>query len=298
MEISRRHALQSKRSGIWINVLFLSFSLFIVIPVLYVFSISVSDDTYMTLHGFSLIPGKLSLSAYRYIFHSPDDILTGYLVSTSVTVFGTFVSMFVTSAYAYAISRKDFRMRRFFTLFAFFTILFNGGLAPTYILITRYLHLKNNVLVLVLPYLISAWLVIIMKGFMSDIPASLVDSAKIDGANEVVAYFRIIIPISKPALATLALLISFQYWNDWWLAMLYIDKSHLVPLQLMLYRMMTDLEAVTNAISRGVTVDVKNLPGESARMAMCVLAAGPMLVVFPFFQKYFVKGIAVGALKE
>ncbi|MGQ9631006.1 MAG: carbohydrate ABC transporter permease [bacterium] len=177
-------------------------------------------------------------------------------------------------------------------------MLFNGGLVPWYILIVRYLHLKDTLWVLIVPYLVVPWFVLLLRTFFQQIPISLIESAKIDGASEFRIFFSIIVPLSKPALATIGLFICLRYWNDWWLSLLYIEKENLVPLQYMLYRMMANIQFLTSQLTTtAVDIDVGKLPNESARMAMCVLAAGPMLFVFPFFQKYFVKGLTAGALK-
>lgn len=279
------------------NLVFIVISILFIIPVLYIISVSFTPDTDIVHYGYRLIPKNFSTMAYEFMFKSPKQLINAYGVSVFVTIFGTLVSLLFTTMLAYTIARPDYKYRKFVSFFIFFTMLFNGGLVPTYILMTRYLHLKNNILVLVLPYIINAWYVLLMKGFISTLPLSLVESAKIDGSNEYRTFFSIILPLAKPALATVGLLIAFNYWNDWWLSLLYIDVERLIPLQYLLYRTMANITYITQILAATVHVDLKNIPTESARMTMCILAAGPMLLVFPFFQKYFVKGITLGAVK-
>jgi putative aldouronate transport system permease protein len=177
-------------------------------------------------------------------------------------------------------------------------MLFNGGLVPWYILIARYLQLKNTFFVLFLPWLVIPWFVLLLRTFFTQLPFSLFESAKMDGASEFRMYAQILLPLSKPALATVGLFIALHLWNDWWLPLLYIDVERLIPLQFMLQRMMANFDYLTKQMTTAsMNIDISELPGESARMAMCVLAAGPMLFIFPFFQKYFVRGLTAGSLK-
>ena len=236
--------------------------------------------------------------AYSYLLSAPKALINGYIVSISVTVLGTALSLLLTSKLAYTLSRKDFRGSNILSFIVFFTLLFNGGLVPWYILIKRYLHIDDTLLALILPGAIIPWHVLLMRGFLADIPLPLIESAKMDGAGEWRIFYTIIVPISKPALATVALFIAFYYWNDWWLAMLYIDNQKLIPLQFMLYRIMNNIQFLSSSLQSGnISIDISKMPNETARMAMAVLAAGPILFIFPFFQKYFVKGLTVGAVK-
>jgi putative aldouronate transport system permease protein len=199
----------------------------------------------------------------------------------------------------YVISRRDFRYRVPATFFIFFTMLFNGGLVPSYILITQYLYLQNTLWALILPSLISPFYIMIMKGFLTKMPFEIIESAKMDGARELRIFFTIILPLSTPALATLGLFISFGFWNSWVPSLLYIDNEKLIPIQLLLVRMLQSLEFLTSNSDfvNQFGVDTSELPTLSARMAMAILAGGPMVFIFPFFQKYFVKGLTVGSLK-
>lgn len=187
-------------------------------------------------------------------------------------------------------------------MFFLFTMLFHGGLIPTYILNAKYLHLKDSFWIYIFPHLIGAWYIIVMRTFFSQLPESLIDSAKIDGARELRIFFQIIIPLSKPVLATVSLLILLDRWNDWMTSMIYINNTKLYTLQYMLQKILNEIEYVKQmasmaANSSSVEMDISNLPGENMRFAMSVVAAGPMMVIFPFFQKYFVKGLTVGSVK-
>lgn len=283
---------------IFMNIWFIVVSIFCIIPMVFVIAISFSDEMDIARYGYRLIPRTISIIAYKYIFSNPKQILNSYMITIIVTIVGTLISLILTAMLAYTLSRRDYRYKKVTSLYIFVTMLFNGGLVPWYILITSYLHLKNTLLVLFLPYTIVPWFVLLMKGFLASIPASIYESAKIDGAKELKIFFNIVLPLSKPALATVGLFSLLMYWNDWWLSLLFIDEEKLIPLQYMLYRIMSNIEFLTNQMGTvNVSINIRELPNESARMAMCVLAAGPMLFAFPFFQKYFIKGLTVGSIK-
>lgn len=280
------------------NLLLILISLACIIPLLYIVAISFTDERQIIFDGYRLIPRSFSTLAYEYTLKNPRQILTSYGVSIFVTVFGSIFSLLITSMLAYPAARRDFRYSNVIAFLVFFPMLFNVGLVPSYILITRYYNLKDSILVLILPMIVNSWHVFLMKGFLGSLPLELIESAKIDGSSEVNSFFRIVMPLSKPALATVGLFCAFMYWNDWWLAMLYIDSARLVPIQFLLYRTMNNIQYLRTAMQMGgVVIDTSNLPNETARMAMCVLATAPMLFVFPFFQKYFIKGLTIGALK-
>lgn len=283
---------------ILINLVFVLFGLACIFPMISIISVSFSNETDIIKNGYSLIPRIFDVSAYAYILYKPIQILNAYKVSLVVCILGTVASVLVVSGIAYTLSREDYKLKNPLSFLVFFTMLFNGGLVPSYILISNYLHLKNTIWVLILPYMAYPWFILILRTFMQKIPMDIIESCMIDGANEFRIFFQIILPLAKPGLATVGLFTLLQYWNDWWLSMLYIEKESLVPLQYMLYRMMKNIDYLTSS-SNMMPPGMKtaNLPSESARMAMAMLAAGPMLVVFPFFQKYFVKGLTVGAVK-
>lgn len=286
-------------SKVLINLLFIILSVLVVLPFLLVIAVSLTDEKALSRDGYQFIPKSFSLEAYRYLLDAPDVMIQAYGVTIIVTVIGSLVGLLLTAMTAYVISRPDYRYNRMTTFYVFFTMLFSGGLVPSYILMTQYLHLKDSLLALILPVLLSPFNIMVMKGFMSKIPLEIIESAKMDGAREFRIFFRIILPLSTPALATLGLLISFSYWNDWFNAMLYIDDPGKVPLQLLLVRTLNSIEFLTTntEFATQLGIDLASFPNNSARMAIAVLAGGPMLIIFPFFQRFFVKGLTVGSLK-
>ncbi|WP_010277734.1 carbohydrate ABC transporter permease [Paenibacillus senegalensis] len=282
-----------------IHSFFIMVTLCMVVPLLLVISISFSDEETLIRGGYKLFPEQFSLTAYETVFQYPGQLLRAYGVTIFVTVAGTITGLLLTAMIGYTISRRDYRYRKITTFYIFFTMLFSGGLVPFYIMMTKYLQLKDTIWVLIIPYLLNPFYVMIMKGFMDKMPLEVIESAKIDGANEWKIFFRIILPLATPALATVGLFIGFTYWNDWWLGLLFIDNEKLVPLQLLLYRTMNSIEFFAmNAQYISGNIDLSQFPSLSTRMALAILGAGPMLFVFPFCQKYFVKGMTVGSLKE
>jgi len=286
-----------KRSNLTIVLFFAILSIMILFPLLYVVSVSLTSDAEIARHGYRLIPDSVSLTAYEYLFRTPKALLQSYFVTIVVTVGGTALGLLLTSSIAYVMTRKDYRYSQITTFFVFFTLLFNAGLVPSYIIATNVLHIQNSIWALILPYGVSAWFTMLMKGFMQGLPFEVIESAKIDGASEFGIFWKIVMPLSKPALATIGLFYALAYWNDWWLAMLYIQDENLIPLQYYLQRIMTNIEFLTKNVQAGINIDMSQIPTESSRMAIAILAAGPMLFAFPFFQKYLVKGLTVGAVK-
>ncbi|BBI36574.1 ABC transporter permease [Cohnella abietis] len=282
-----------------IHFIFIALCAVCVFPFLVIIGTSFQSENDIVRFGYSIIPKNFTWDAYRVILHSPQTLLQSYFVTIATTVVGSIVGMWVTTSYAYAISRKDYRFRSFLAFFIFFTMLFHGGMVPSYILMVKWLGLKNTALALILPYLISGWFVMLMKGFLQTIPEAVIESAKIDGAGELRIFAQIVLPISKPALATLGLFFALQYWNDWWLTLLYVEHDNLMKLQYLLIRVLKNMEYLNSAeaIEYGLVKPGMLVPSLSARMAMCILAAGPMLLVFPLFQKYFVQGLTVGSVK-
>ena len=219
-----------------------------------------------------------------------------YGVTIGVTFFGTLLAVFLASMTGYVLSRRDFPWRNKFSFFFFFTTLFNGGLVPWYILCVRYLHMKNSIWALILPLMFSVWNMIIAKTFMSGIPAAITESAKIDGANDIVIFIKLILPLSKPLIATLSLFSALAYWNDWYNCMLFINDSSKWNLQYTLQNILNSSEAL-NRMASQTGMKVASLPAESMKMAMTVVAIGPIILLYPFLQKYFVKGMTVGSVK-
>ena len=258
-----------------------------------VVSVSLSDEKALALEGYSLLPVGFTTSAYSYILRNPSQILRAYGVTVFVTVVGTAGGLLISSLLAYAISRQDYKFRTPLAFFVFFTLLFNGGMVPFYIVVTRYLGLKDNILALILPYMFTAWYVLILRTSFAQLPKDLLDAGRIDGAGEWRIFFQIVIPLSKPVLATIGLFFILRYWNDWFLALLFIDSGVLYPLQYLLYVLMKNISFLaSNPQTTGIAI-----PMQSARMAMAVLAFGPALFTFLLLQKYFVRGITIGGLK-
>ncbi|MBB6735928.1 carbohydrate ABC transporter permease [Cohnella zeiphila] len=282
-----------------VNLIFILLSLLMLAPFALVVIISLTGEADLIQNGYRFVPDRLVFTAYEYIFKVPSIIVRSYGVTAAVTVIGTVSGLLVTAMIAYAISRPDYGYRRVTSFYVFFTMLFSGGLIPYYILMTQYLHLKDTIWAMILPGMLSAWNVMVLKGFLAKIPMEIIESAKMDGAGEWRIFFTVVIPLSTPALATMGLLIAFWHWNDWLNALLFIDSQKLVPLQLLLVRMLSSMEVITQNLDKfGIGgLDVSKFPTMSVRMAMVVLAAGPMMVVFPFFQRYFVQGLTVGSLK-
>ena len=267
-----------------------------ILPFIMLVSASFTSEHAIVNYGYQLFPKEFSVNAYAMLFRFPLDIIRAYEVSIFITVGGTVCGLFIISMTAYVISRKDFIFRNKLAFYFYFITLFNGGLVATYIIMIRYYNLKNNLLSLILPYLVNVFYLIVMRSFMSSIPDSLGESAKIDGAGDFTIFIRIILPLSKPALATIGLFIALEYWNDWYNSMLYITNYKLFPLQYLLYNMLSSQDALSR-ISSVSHINVNNLPLQSLKMAMAVIATGPILLVYPFVQKYFIKGITVGAVK-
>lgn len=272
-------------------------AVFCVFPFILVISSSLSEESTIIEKGFQIFPTAFSTEAYSLLFKYPTEMLKAYGITISVTAIGTLVGLFLTSMTAYVLSRRDFKWRSSFSFFFFFTTLFSGGLVPWYLMIVNYLHLKDTLLVLILPMLMNVFYIIVMKSFMSSIPDAITESAKIDGAGDFRIFMQLIVPLSKPALATIGLFIALAYWNDWYNALLFISKSDLMPLQYYLYKMLGNMDGMRKAMMASGAVVNSNLPTESLKMAMTIVATGPILLAYPFIQKYFVTGLTIGAVK-
>jgi putative aldouronate transport system permease protein len=268
-------------------------ALFCIAPTVLIVSASFSIETDIAKYGYSFLPRNFSTFAYWYLFKVPEQIIRAYGVTTFVTIVGTALGLLIMSMVAYVISRPDFPYRKGLSFVVFFPMLFSGGLVSWYIWVTQGLGLKDTIWALILPSMITPWYVLLLRTYFAGIPQELLDSAQIDGASEWRAFFQIVLPISTPALATVGLFVILSYWNDWWLALLLIDSPNLHPLQYMLYVILTNARAIqANPQATGMS-----LPVITVRMAMAVLAAGPAVLVFLLLQRYFVRGITIGALK-
>lgn len=271
-------------------------TLFCLIPFLLVVSGSISDEGEILRHGYSIFPRGFSLDAYKFIINNPKSVLNAYGITIFVTVTASALGLFLISMTAYVLYRKDFKYRNKFSFFFYFTTLFNGGMLPTYILVVRYLRLKNSILALILPGLFNVFFLLVMRNFISgNIPDSLIESSKIDGAGDFYIFIRIVLPLMKPALATIGLFEAIAHWNNWYNAMLYITKESLFPLQYLLYRLLQATQSVAKGMSE-LPTSVK-LPAETLKLSMTVVAIGPIILAYPFAQKYFISGITIGAIK-
>lgn len=273
------------------------FALFCALPFVLIISASFSSESAILADGFGLLPRDFSLTAYEYIFRAPRQIIGSYVVTVTMTVFGTAIGLFVISMTGFALYRKDFRFRNHISFFIYFTTLFSAGLAPTFLWVSRTLGLRGSYLAVFLPLLMTPWLIILMKNFMRTVPYEIIESGKVDGAGDFRIFLQLTLPMMKPALATVGLFLALGYWNEWYLSSLYLGSAvEFKPLQYYLYNIINTANALRNSVA-GSNVDISNLPSNTLKMASAVVATGPILLLYPFVQKYFVSGITVGAVK-
>ena len=288
-----------RRYSFWLNLVMILISVIMVFPFLLLISASFTDNDAIIRYGYSLIPRKVSLEAYQYIWTEKVQIFRSYFVTIAVTLLGTATGVMISLLYGYAISKKDFPGRNIFAFYLFFTMLFNGGLVPTYIWYTRYLHIKNTIWALVIPgLLMGAYNVIMIRTYyQNSVPGELAEAAKIDGAGEFKTFFKIYIPLSKPIIATMVMFIGLAYWNDWTNGLYYITDNRLFSIQQLLNNIMKTVEYLSsNPYSSSLALTIK-MPEETVRMAIAVVGMIPVFLMFPMLQKYFVKGITVGSVK-
>ncbi|SDD03703.1 putative aldouronate transport system permease protein [Paenibacillus sp. UNCCL117] len=282
-----------------IHAIFIIISLSCIVPLLLVIAVSFSDEQTVVVHGYRFLPDKLSLDAYRYLWQEGRTIMNAYGVTVFTTVVGTVLSLAVISTFAYPLSRKDFAYRKLFTFLVVFTLLFNGGLVSWYLVTTQVLHLKNNIWALIIPHLFNGWYVMIMKTyFNTTIPDPVIESAKIDGAGEFRTFLTIVLPLSLPGLATIGLFSAIVYWNDWWLPLMLITNDKLLNVQYLLYKAQSFADFLSSAsgLNYGSVMQMSP-PSLTLRMALAVVGIGPIVLAYPFFQKYFVQGLTIGAVK-
>ena len=271
-----------------------------VAPFILLIPSSLTEEATLVKNGYSFFPQVWSLESYAYISRKAAVIFRAYGITVLVTVVGTVSSLFMTLLFAYPLSRKELPFRNVLAFFVFFTMLFNGGLIPTYLMYTGTFHIKNTIWALLIPSLLmNAFYVIMMRSFFTaNIPDSLIEAARIDGAGEYRILFKIVLPLSLPMIATLALMVGLGYWNDWLNGLYYLTDENLFSIQNVLNKMVSDVQFLkTNQTTVTSAVDVSKLPSVGIRMAIAVIGVIPILVVYPFFQKYFVKGIVVGGVK-
>lgn len=273
------------------------FSVICLIPFVVIISASFSTESIIAKDGFGLLPKGFTLSAYSWVFRYPKMILGSYGVTIVMTLCGTALGLLIISMTGYALQRKDFPFRNAISFFIYFTTLFSAGMAPTFIWVSRYLHLKGSYLAVFLQLLMSPWLIILMKNFAKSVPYEITESGKIDGAGDFKIYLSLILPMLKPALATVGLFLALGYWNEWYQSSLYLGSSVTYkPLQYYLYGIINEANALKGSVA-GANVTYTDLPSNTLKMATAVVATGPIIFLYPFVQKYFISGITVGAVK-
>lgn len=269
-----------------------------VAPFLLMVAASLTEEKTLSVYGYSFLPKKIDFSAYIYLFASSNVMLRAYGVSILVTVVGTIMNLMLTTLFAYPLSRKDLPGRNIFAFYLFFTMLFNGGLIPSYIMWTQTFHIQNTLAALLVPgLLLGAYNIIMMRTFLSsNIPDEVIEAARIDGAGELKILASVVLPMAKPIVATLAMLVGLAYWNDWMNGLYYVNDDNLYSIQVLLTRILRNLDMMKqNAAAGGGSVGP--MPSTALRMAIAVMGVLPIMLAYPFFQKYFVKGITVGSVK-
>lgn len=277
-------------------------ALICVVPFIMVVSSSFSSEEAIRSNGFGIFPQDFTLAAYNTIFKEPMVVLRAYGITITLTILGTILGLFFQTMTAYVLSRKEFGWRNKFSLFFYFTTLFNGGLVPYFLMMTKGLGLRNNYLALLLPLLFSVYNLLIMKSYIMGIPDTLIDAAKIDGCGEFKTMYKVVMPMLKPAMATVGLFIALAYWNDWYSAMLFISEPTMHPLQYFLYKQVNNIEAYKRILESvgggsGDALNAMSMPTQSLKMALTVVVTGPIILLYPFAQRYFVQGITIGAVK-
>lgn len=275
----------------------LLFTIICLLPFILIISASLSTESVISREGFGLLPKGLTLTAYGWVFRYPKMILGSYGVTILMTVCGTALGLFIIAMTGYALQRQDFPFRNTLSFFIYFTTLFSAGMAPTYIWVSRYLHLKGSYFAVFLQLLMSPWLIILMKNFAKSVPYEITESGKIDGAGDFTIFLTLIFPMLKPALATVGLFLALGYWNEWYQSSLYLGSSVTYkPLQYYLYNIINTANALKGSVA-GANVSITELPSNTLKMATAVVATGPIVFLYPFVQKYFISGITIGAVK-
>ena len=272
------------------------FSVACLMPFILVVIASFTDEATLVRVGYRFIPSQWSIEAYKAIFRS-DTIPRAYAISIFVTVVGTVMSLIITAMGAYTLSCTQVKYRNKIAFFFYFTMLFNGGMVPTYILISKYLNLRDSIWVYIIPALLNPWNMFMLRNFFNDIPEALKESARLEGAHEWLILFRIILPLSLPALATIGLFYALNYWNAWMEAMLYIDDEKLYTLQYIIMKIIRNINSATQIAGEGAAAGTVVPPSYTIRLATAIVTIGPIVFLYPFLQKYFVGGLKVGGVK-
>ncbi len=289
----------SKKANVILNIIFIIWTLTCVLPLILVVIVSFSSEQSIFENGYSFFPSEWSFDAYNFFFKLGDQLIRSYGITIFVTVVGTLFSLVITAMFAYVLSRSDYAYNRIFTLLMLFTMLFNGGIVATYMVNTQLLGLGDSVWALIFPMSFNAFYVVVLRTFYKSIPMEIIEAARIDGASEFKIFFRVVVPLSKPGLATIGMFTMIAYWNDWFLGMLYIIDQKKYPVQTLLWSMQNSLEFMKQSSANALEYAemAKNAPTDSGRMALTVLVVLPILLAYPYFQKYFVKGLTVGGVK-
>lgn len=288
-------------TNVLINILFLILGLTCILPLVFVFSISITSEEALRMSGYQLIPQELSLTAYQFLWNERGMILHAAFMSVFITVLGTIITIALTTSMGYVVSRSSFKLKKLYTWLIFIPMVFNGGMLSSYVVVNNILGLRNTIWALILPLACSSFSVTICRTFFrTTIPDSIVESAKIDGAGQFRIWAQIVLPISKPVMATIGMFAAFGYWNDWFQASLYIDDKNLQTLQSMLNNIRANIEYLANNPYGGLSLQQYKLsmPTESVRMAIAIIIIVPIACTYPFFQKYFISGLTVGSVKE
>lgn len=281
-----------------LHIVFIAACLTYILPFVLVLSISFSNEEDLIKYGYSLIPRNFTALSYRAVFKDPTQIVNSYLVTAEFSLLSMALMLLVQSMCAYAISRTNFKYRKAVTFLLFFTMLFSGGMVPSYVINSKYLGLKDSFWIYVLPTLVSAWNIFVMRTNFKQLPDGLIEAAKIDGASEMRICFQIVLPLCVPVLATLAFNFFVNQWNSWTTTMIYITSPRLYSLQYLLQKILAEAEFLKQMADMGtISESTELMPTDSLTYAMAMVAAGPVLVVFPLFQKYFVKGMTIGSVK-
>ncbi len=291
----------SKPMNILFSVVFIFAALCCVIPLIFVVIISFTHKDSIARNGYTFFPDQWSLQAYSTLWDSRESIVRAFGISVLITVVGTVLGLFLNASMGYVLSRSSFKFKGLYTIIVFIPMIFNGGMVSSFLIMTQLLHLRDNLLALILPLAVSSFNIIIMRTFFTTtVPDSLVESGKIDGASQLRIFFQIVLPISLPAMATIGLFLSFAYWNDWWQALMYLNNQDLYPLQYVLISIERSIDFVTkNAAYMGMSaVEISaKIPQDGVKMALVVIAVLPIACSYPFFQRYFVSGLTIGAVK-
>nr|WP_276580170.1 carbohydrate ABC transporter permease [Lacticaseibacillus parakribbianus] len=282
------------------NIFLGIFALSCVLPFFFIIILSLTKESDITLYGYQFWPKHWTLASYQYLTGMGGQVGKSFIITVIVTVVGTIMSSTFTSTYAYAISRRDFDYKKFFTIFALISMLFTPGMVPNYLVVTQMLHLKDSIWALILPASFGVFNVLIMRTFfLTNIPESIIESARIDGASELKIFRSIVVPLAVPGIATISLFSALGYWNDWFNAMLYTDSPNVTPLQYLLVKIQNNIQMLTQQAAQGGSTLAagSEIPSEGMRFAVVVVATLPIALTYPFFQKYFVKGMTVGGVK-